>query len=356
MAPNSLKKLILFTTIVWFLLGFPHSAFAGYGRDTIRIVGSSTVYPFASAVAEYFAETTLFKKPVVESTGSGGGIHLFCAGVGIEHPDITNASRRIRPEERSFCEENGVADILEIQIGYDGIVLANSKLSDPFALTRKEIFLALARRIPDPKNPKQFIPNPHYTWNTVNPTFPTKEIRVHGPSTTSGTRDAFLKLAMEKGADQFGRIDELRTTEKQRYVEIAHAIRDDGVYVEEGENDNFIVHKLEKNPDDLGIFGFSFLLGNADRLQGAVIEGTPPTAETIASGRYPFSRALFLYVKKAHIGRIPGLYEFLVAFTSDSAWGPEGYLVDLGLVPLTGAEREKNRNTVRQLHSKVAKK
>lgn len=318
-------------------------------RDYISIVGSSTVYPFATVVAEQFGKTTQFKTPKIESTGSGGGLKLFCAGVGVEHPDITNASRRIKQSEVDQCSTNGVKDIIEVKIGYDGIVLANTKKAKPFDLTLKDIYLALAKDVPDPAGGEKTVPNPYKTWKDVNSSLPNKKIEVLGPPPTSGTRDAFVELAMEGGCKEFGWIKDIKSMDKKAYKAMCHTIREDGAYIEAGENDNLIVQKLEANPNALGIFGFSFLDQNADIVQGSRIDGVAPNFEAIASGAYPVSRPLYFYVKKAHVGVIPGIEEYLVEFTSEKAWGPDGYLADKGLIPMPEDERDSVANNVSKL-------
>lgn len=310
-------------------------------RDYINIVGSSTVYPFATVVAEQFGKTTNFKTPKIESTGSGGGLKLFCAGVGVQHPDITNASRRIKKSEVEQCSSNGVTDIVEIKIGYDGIVLGQSKKGTPLELSRKEIFLALAKEVPDPSGTEKLIPNPYKTWKDVNPALADTKIEVLGPPPTSGTRDAFVELAMEGGAKKFSWIKDLKKKDKNAYKKICHTIREDGAFIEAGENDNLIVQKIDANPQAVGIFGFSFLDQNTDKLTGVFVDGVEPTFEAIADGRYPVSRPLFFYVKKAHVGVIPGIKEYLDEFTSEKAWGDEGYLADKGLIPMPTKERKK---------------
>ena len=310
-------------------------------RDYISIVGSSTVYPFATVVAEQFGKTTRFKTPKIESTGSGGGLKLFCAGVGVEHPDITNASRRIKKSEYDKCQANGVTGIIEVKVGYDGIVVANSKKNATLKLTRRDLFLALAKDVPESATSEKLIPNPNKTWNDVNPSLPNVKIEVLGPPPTSGTRDAFLELAMEAGGKTFPFIKAMKKKDKKSYKAICHTIREDGAYIEAGENDNLIVQKLEANPNALGIFGFSFLDQNTDKMQGSFIDGVQPTFEAIADGDYPVSRPLFFYVKKAHVGVIPGIDEYLKEFTSEKAWGDDGYLADKGMIPMPEAERKK---------------
>jgi len=335
------KMLVLASVMVAFAAG------AAEARDQIRIVGSSTVFPFSTAVAERFGKTTSYKTPVVEATGSGGGLKLFCAGVGTDTPDITNASRRIKTSEVETCRKNGVTDIVEVKIGYDGIVVANAKSTPRYSLTQQDLFLALAKYVPDASG--KIVENPYRTWKDVNPGLPAVKIEVLGPPPTSGTRDAFVELVMDKGCEEFAAIAALEKTDKNRFKQVCQTIREDGAYIEAGENDNLIVQKLEANPDALGIFGFSFLDQNADKLQGSEISGVRPEFEAIADGSYPVSRPLFFYVKKAHASVIPGIAEFLAEFTSDSAWGEDGYLADKGLIPMPEAEREEWRRKAEAL-------
>ena len=343
---RKLPGLLIVAVFVATLLGPAHAA---SGRDYISVVGSSTVYPFATVVAEQFGKSTSYKTPKIESTGSGGGLKLFCAGVGVEHPDITNASRRIKQSEFERCQQNGVKEIIEVKIGYDGIVMANSKKAAPMKLSRKDIFLALAKNIPDPKGGENLIPNPYKTWKDVNPSLPDTAIEVLGPPPTSGTRDAVVDLAMEGGAKNFDWIAALNKKDKNAYKAICHTIREDGAYVEAGENDNLIVQKLEANPNALGIFGFSFLDQNMDKIQGSSVDNVEPTFENIADGKYPVSRPLFFYVKKAHVDVIPGIKEYLAEFASDKAWGPEGYLSEKGMIPMPDSERQQFQNSVTSL-------
>ncbi len=316
-------------------------------RDQIRVVGSSTVYPFTTTVAEQFGKTTNFKTPVIESTGTGGGFKLFCAGVGVDHPDITNASRAIKKSEVENCAEHGVKEITEVKIGYDGIVMANSKAAPEMDVTEEQIFLALAKDIPDGKGGLKA--NDNQTWKDVDPSLPDVRIEVLGPPPTSGTRDAFAELALEGGCQKFDFIKEMKKTDEDTYKAVCHSIREDGAYVEAGENDVLIVRKLEANANAFGVFGFSFLDQNLDKVQGSKINGVAPEFETIASGDYPLSRPLFFYVKKAHAGVIPGIKEYLLEFTSDKAWGDEGYLTDKGLIPMPEEEREKYRSDATNL-------
>jgi phosphate transport system substrate-binding protein len=293
----------------------------------IQIVGSSTVFPFATAVAERYAQKTGASAPVVESTGTGGGIKLFCEGVGDNTPDITNASRRIKDTELSECQGNGVTPV-EVKIGYDGIVLATAKSGADIALTREQIFLALAKNLPDASG--ALVPNPNVNWSDIDASLPAEKIEVLGPPPTSGTRDAFVELVMLEACPE---------AISSANEDACGEIREDGAYVEAGENDNLIVQKLEANPAAVGIFGYSFLDQNSDALKGATVDGVEPTFENIAAGDYPVSRSLFFYVKKEHVGQIAGIEDYVAEFTSDEAWGEEGYLAEKGLIPLTEEER-----------------
>ena len=318
-------------------------------RDFINVVGSSTVYPFTTTVAEQFGRQGKFKTPKVESTGTGGGIKLFCNGVGVQHPDVANASRRMNASEFDTCGKNGVKDVIEIKIGFDGLTISESKKGPSFALTRKQIYLALAKQIPDPANPTTLIANPYKTWKDVDSSLPAIKIEMLGPPPTSGTRDSFHELYMENGCRSYPWINTLRGMDEKRFRRICHTMREDGAFIEAGENDNLIVQKIEANPNSLGIFGFSFLEENLDKLRGLKIDGVEPTFETIASGKFPASRPLFIYVKKAHIGVIPGLKEFMDEYVSDKAIGAEGYLSDKGLVPLPKADLVRSLANVKAL-------
>ena len=323
--------------IALILTVLPQTAIA---RDQINIVGSSTVYPFAIVVAEKFGKTTDHKTPKIESTGSGGGLKLFCAGVGTKHPDFTNASRAIKKSEIKNCNKNGVGDITEVKVGYDGIVVANSKSAKKFSISTMDLYLALAKDIPNPDGSETFITNPNKTWKDVNPDLPAIKIEVLGPPPTSGTRDAFSELALEKGGcKKIKWIKALKKKNKQEYKSKCHTTREDGPFIEAGENDNLMVQKLVSNPNALAIFGFSFLDQNADKVQGAIINGIEPEFENIASGKYPISRPLFFYIKNAHVGVIPGMLEFVEEFLSDAASGEDGYLGEKGLISMPDSER-----------------
>ncbi len=311
-------------------------------RDQIRIVGSSTVFPFSTTVAERFGQNSAFATPVVESTGSGGGLKLFCAGVGEAHPDIANASRRIKQSEFDACTGNGIT-ITEVKIGFDGIVLANAIDGPALELTTEQIFLALAAQVPVDG---ALVDNPYTLWSDISPDLPAEEIEVLGPPPTSGTRDAFVELAMEAGAEAF---DVIKALDGDEFKQVAHTIREDGVFIEAGENDNLIVQKLTSNPAAIGIFGFSFLDNNYDLVKGASVNGVEPSFENIAAGDYGVSRSLFFYVKQEHIGVVPGIEAYLAEFTSDGAWGDDGYLIDKGLIPLPAAERAAVANDAKGL-------
>ncbi len=337
-------------------------------RTNISIVGSSTVYPFATVVAERFGKSSSYSTPKVESTGSGGGMKLFCGGIGLSYPDITNASRRIKISEFDACQKNGVKEMVEVLIGFDGIVIANSKDVPVMNLTRKDLFLALAAKVPGFDG--RLINNPYKTWRDVNPELPNIKIEVLGPPPTSGTRDAFVELAMEGGAKQFPMLKTLRKSKDAEQIKslmkslgipqdyfnkkgkkvfkiVAHAIREDGHFIEAGENDNLIVQKLQVNPSALGIFGFSFLDQNNDKVQGSIIEGVKPEFETIASKDYPISRPLYFYVKKGHIGLIPGMEGYLSEFSSEKAWSEDGYLSDKGMIPMSSLLRDHYASAIK---------
>ena len=325
------------------------TAYGQSARDYISIVGSSTVYPFTTAVAEQFGKANAsFKTPKVESTGTGGGFKLFCSGVGVQHPDISNASRAIKKSEIETCAKNGVTEIVEINIGFDGIVLASSKKNKPMPLTIKDLWLALAKEVPDPATGKLVLNN-FKTWKDINPALPANKIEVLGPPPTSGTRDAFVELVMDHGCKEFPAIKDLEKADEKKAKAACQTIREDGAFIEAGENDNLIVNKLVANPNALGIFGYSFLEENLDKIQGETINGVAPSFETIADGKYPVSRPLFVYVKKAHIGVIPGIKEFITEFTSAKAVGDDGYLARKGLIPLPDAKRKQVATDVNAL-------
>jgi len=295
-------------------------------RDTINIVGSSTVYPFATVVAERFGGQGDFPTPKLESTGSGGGLKIFCQGIGTNHPDITNASRRIKASEIELCKSNGVEEITEFRIGSDGIVIASSKEAEHMDLTLQQLFLALGEKVPvDGK----WVKNPYKNWSDIDSSLPNNKIVVMGPPPTSGTRDSFNELALAAGCDTLPETAELA---EEEHAAICESIREDGAFIEAGENDNLIVQKLVGDKGMFGVFGYSFLEENADRLQAAKLDGVAPEADLIAEDKYPVARSLFFYVKKAHIGVVPGIAEYVGEFVSPAAMGPNGYLKDVGLI------------------------
>jgi phosphate transport system substrate-binding protein len=303
-----------------------------FARDEIRIVGSSTVYPFTTAVAESFAKASGMKTPVVESTGTGGGFKLFCAGVGAEHPDFTNASRAIKKAEFEACVKNGVTDIVEIKVGFDGLTLASAAAGPDVKFTKQQIFMALAKQVPDKDG--KLVDNPYKMWNEIDASLPAEKIEVLGPPPTSGTRDSFAELVMEKGAEKFESLAAMKKADAKAFEVVWKTMRTDGAYVEAGENDNLIVQKLEANPKAFGIFGFSFLEENEGKIKGSEIDGKKPSFETVSSGDYKVARPLFIYAKKQHVGTIPGMAEFVAEYTSSKALSEDGYLADKGLIPL----------------------
>ena len=306
----------------------------GDARSQLRVVGSSTVYPFSSYVAEEFGATTDHATPVVESTGSGGGMKLFCSGEGGDTADIVNASRPMKPSEFRTCRDSGVTDITEVKIGYDGIVLAQARDNEPIDLTRTQIALAVAARVP---RDGELVPNPFERWNQIDASLPDREIVIYGPPTTSGTRDAFEELVLEAA-----------TEDMAGYPGSYNDVRQDGHYVPSGENDNLIVQKIEQNRDAFGLFGYSFLEENAARVRAATIGGVEPRPEAISSGDYPVSRSLFFYTKNSHFEAVASMGGFVELFVSDRMIGPDGLLKDLGLIPLPAEERAAVRRRVEQ--------
>ncbi len=308
-------------------------------RDQLQVVGSSTVYPYAQAVAETFANETGNPAPVLESTGSGGGMKIFCEGVGTDYVDVTNASRAMKPSEFELCLENGVVEedgtgITEVLIGYDGLSLAVSREGADLDLTKTQIFKALAKQVPVDG---ELVDNPYTKWSEIDSALPDAEILIYGPPPTSGTRDAFVELVMEEGCE------ELSFYEGKDVGELCAPMRQDGPFVEAGENDNLIVQRLEADPKALGIFGYSFLFENQDKLKAVAVGGVEPSAATIETGEYGVSRPLFFYTKNAHRDVIPGMQDYIAEFVSEAAFGPDGYLKERGLVPLGDAKREEVR-------------
>jgi phosphate transport system substrate-binding protein len=338
-----MRKISIFLVIL--VMALPVQA-----RDTIRIVGSSTVYPFATVVAETFGRADNgFKTPIIESTGSGGGLKLFCAGKGPSTPDITNASRRIKSKEVKLCAKNGITDIVEHKIGFDGIVMANAKGGPSFNISRKDLYMALAAKVPCGFQDGVTCENESQTWKDVNASLPNIPIEVYGPPPTSGTRDAFAELALGGGCKSVPWIKKFKKKDKKAWKKLCYTVREDGKYIEAGENDNLIIQKLVANPNAMGVFGFSFLDQNRDQVKGAVVDGVTPTFDSIASGKYKVSRSLFFYVKKDHIGSIPGIREYMAAFMDDKAIGNDGYLLDKGLIPLPQDMRSKYQSDSKNL-------
>ena len=314
---------------------------SAYARDQIKTVGSSTVYPFATTVAEYFGKNAEYRTPIIESTGTGGGMKLFCAGVGLKHPDVTNASRPIKKSEVEKCKKNGVTPI-EMMVGFDGIVLAGNKDGIQLKLTRIQLYKATAREVWDGS---KFIDNPYKKWSDIDPSLPNLNIEIMGPPPTSGTRDAYVELVQHKACKKLG----IKKKGTNGYKVRCSAVREDGRYIEAGENDNLIIQKLGADKRRYGIFGFSFLDNNEDKITGAVIDGHAPTFEGIASGDYPISRGLFFYVKKEHFETIPALKEYVLFWVQDKMIGENGVTVDKGLIPLPAEQRKKLKEMVNKL-------
>ena len=316
---------------------------AAEARDQIRIVGSSTVYPFTTAVAEQFGKTSGVKTPVVESTGTGGGMKLFCAGIGESHPDATNASRRMKKGEFEQCQKAGVKDIVEINVGFDGLTLAQSKQGTPVKLTLSQLLLAVAKEVPGADG--KLVANPNKNWSDIDKSLPNTKIEVLGPPPTSGTRDSFHELLLEKGAEQLPALAELKKSDAKAFERVWKTLREDGAYVEAGENDNVIVAKLEANRNSFGVFGYSFLEENQAKLRGVPLNGAEPEFENITSGKYPGARRMYVYIKKQHVGLVPGLDKFAAEYVSAKALGEDGYLARKGLVTLPKNELEQVRKS-----------
>jgi len=316
-------------------------------RDQIKIVGSSTVYPFSSSVAEELGATTSFPTPVVESTGSGGGMKLFCAGDDLNTPDITNASRRMKASEFKMCQENGVKDITEVVIGFDGIAIAQAKSNDTVNLTKKQLLLAVAAEVPS-KDGSKLIANPYTNWSQIDSSLPNREIVIYGPPKSSGTRDAFEEMIVSGQTKKMPVYTNLYKQDKVKYKAYKKysQIRTDGVYVPSGENDNLIVARLNKNKTSFGVFGYSFLLENDDKVKGSKIDGISPTPKTLSDGSYPIARSLFFYVKNSHSKDVPAMKEYIDMFMSETMIGFDGILSEIGLIPLPDETRTSVRNSV----------
>lgn len=333
------SKISLYAVAAATMLSIPAMADA----RSMRAVGSSTVYPFAKAVAERVARANpKLGAPIVESTGTGAGFKLFCAGVGERFPDVSNASRRMKASEAKICAGNGVKDVTEIQVGLDGLALATAKGTGLSGLTQKDIYLALAKT-PYGK------PQKAKTWKDVNGKLPAIPIRVYGPPPTSGTRDSLNELMMSPGCETNASMAAMKKANEAKYKAICQGIREDGAFVEAGENDNLIVQKLVGNPNTLGFFGYSFLEENTAKLKGISINGVQPTYATISSFKYPGARPLYIYVKNAHVRAIPAIRAFVAEFTKDSAMGPNGYLKQLGLVAAPNGVRAKSQQAARTM-------
>jgi len=318
--------------------------------DAIQIVGSSTVYPFSSYVAEALGTTTKFKTPVVESTGSGGGMKLFCAGAGMDTPDFTNASRRMKLKEFKKCQKNGVKEITEMVVGYDGIAIAQSKTAPSISLSRHDLMLAVAAEVPS-KDGSHLIKNPYSFWDQINPKLPHRAIRIYGPPASSGTRDAFEDMILKhltKHIDAYTKLYKADKKKNKAYKKY-HKIRQDGIYIPSGENDNLIVQKLARDTQALGIFGYSYLEENSDSIAPAIIDGVIPTPETISGHTYPLSRSLYFYIKKSHIGKVKGMMEYANLFMSDKMVGEDGECTDIGLIPLPKADLAHYRANLKSL-------
>lgn len=301
-------------------------------RRHVHVVGSSTAYPIITAAAEYFGRSSKFATPVVESTGTGGGFKLFCAGIGLDTPDIIMASRPIKQSERQSCEKHHVRQIAAVRIGYDGIVIANQRRAPQYHFTHDDIYRALARWVPSDSG--SLMRNPYRTWKQVNPSLPDEPIRVYGPPPTSGTRDILVERLLTQACLEHPTMRELHQQDPNSFVRQCQTLREDGAYINAGENDTRVVRMLISDPHALGIFGFNFLDQNRDQLKAATIDGSQPDFDSIESGSYPLSRPLYLYLKTQHENLVPGLRAFFVSATSAAAIGPEGYLLDKGLIPL----------------------
>ena len=295
----------------------------------LKVVGSSTVYPFTTAVSEEFQRASPGSSVIVESTGTGAGIKLFCSGVGAQFPDMVNASRPIKASEYADCAAAGVKQVIEVPIGIDGLTLIQAKGQPPLNLTTTDIYKALAAN-PFGK------PNTAVTWKDVNPALPATKIRVLGPPPTSGTRDSLADLILTKGCESDPAIKELKKSDEKKHKDICTKVREDGVFVEAGENDNLLVQKVAADPGSLGVLGFSFLEENADKVAPVTLGGVAPTETTISDLSYPGSRRLYVYVKGEHLAAKPAIRQFMAAYGKAIARG--GLLQKRGLVPFGGAD------------------
>lgn len=335
-----MKTALYASAAVIALAAFGTPAAFAQSRDQIRIVGSSTVFPYTQAVSEQYAAMSGNPAPVVESTGTGGGMQIFCGGVGTDHPDITGASRAMKESEFELCKTNGVDSVTEVLIGYDGLSVAHSNQGPEVNLTKAQLFQALAAQV---AVDGEIVDNPYTKWSEIDASLPDTAITVFGPPPTSGTRDAFVELVMAEGCEEFEAIAALEGDAKD---DVCERMRQDGPFIEAGENDNLIVQRLNADTNALGIFGYSFLYENSDTLKAVAVDGVLPAPETIADGSYGVSRPLFFYIKNAHRGVIPGLEEFVTEYVSEESFGEGGYLSERGLIPLPAAERETTREAV----------
>jgi len=322
------------------------SATAAIARDNVQLTGSSTVYPFATAVAENFGKGGKFKTPVVESTGTGGGFKLFCSGVDAGTPDINDASRAITDSERALCKQNGVADIAEIKIGYDGIILAGDAKQPGFNVTREQIWRAVGKTVPVGG---KWVANPYKTWNDIDKSLPKRALAIFGPAPNHGTRDAFRELVMDPACEKAPESAALSADDRKK---VCGQVREDGVWTDVSEDYALVMGKLKGNPTAVAVFTYSYLEQNRDKIRASTVDGVAASLETIASGQYPISRPLYIYVKKAHVGVIPGLAEFVAEFVSDRAAGADGYLVDKGLIPMPKKELAATREAAKALARK----
>jgi phosphate transport system substrate-binding protein len=308
-------------------------------RDYIMIVGSSTAFPIVSAVVERFVRKTGARSPVVEAMGTGGGFRFFCDGTGVETPDIAMASRTLNESELKQCETNGIQEPVQVKIGYGGVVFVNTKDAESFDFSARDLYLAMAREIPDPSGRAELVGNPYNNWNEISESLPALPIRILGPPLSSGTRDILVEKLMEQACADHAMLRDMRGKDADAYDEHCYTFREDGAYIEAGENDARIVRKLSQDPGAIGILGYNFLERNGDILKAATIDSIAPEFEMIEDSSYPLSRPLYLYIKREHYPLVNGLSEFLSEFTSEAAWGDEGYLVDKGLIPLSAEER-----------------
>lgn len=337
-----MKKFLVSASAV--AIALTASAGIAAARDQVKVVGSSTVFPYSQAAAEEYANKTGKPAPVVESTGTGGGFKAFCGGIGPDFADITGASRAIKDSEVKLCAENGVTDITEALIGYDGLSIAHARSAPEMDLTEEQIFKALAAELPDGKG--GFVANPNKKWSDIDASLPAFDIIAFGPPPTSGTRDAFVELVMHDGCKNLPGMADLKKADGAKWDEVCSRMRQDGPFVEAGENDNLIVQRLEADANAVGIFGYSFLYENSDKLKAVKVAGVEPTVETIADFSYPVARPIFFYIKNAHRDVIPGMNEFLTEYVSDGALGADGYLPERGLTPLSDEKRMEVQKAV----------